>query len=348
VKGPYDIEFAALPSSERREFCLQAAARGRLALPAAAIEKDYWICWILKQIAEIPELRGEITFKGGTSLSKGWGLLDRFSEDLDLAVNRRVLGTHFTSSFEEPLTTSQRKKRLSELQKASLFYVTNEFISLLQSKIETLLSSTEFKLTPLQLGNEVQVEFEYPGTLIEQLGSILPVVRIELIPRAAHLPKEPRRIESFLGGVFPQFLRDESFQIDCLLPEKTFLEKILLIHETLLGRNAGSHRRSRHYYDVYKLYNAGIFERIRTRPHLVKEAINHRSTFYRYTSLDYAQILTSGVRFAPPPDQLISWKSDYQKSKILIFKDLPTFESLMAFSKQFEREFNAWAAHLSG
>ena len=82
--------FIKLSADERNLYCRQASERMDIPLPAAVIEKDFWVCWTLKVLNEIPELKGNITFKGGTSLSKAWGLIERFSEDIDIAINRKV------------------------------------------------------------------------------------------------------------------------------------------------------------------------------------------------------------------------------------------------------------------
>jgi predicted nucleotidyltransferase component of viral defense system len=79
--------FLASSGARRRELCEQAA--GRLGLQAASIEKDYWICWVLRGLFDLPEIGPQLTFKGGTSLSKAWKLIERFSEDIDLVIDRR-------------------------------------------------------------------------------------------------------------------------------------------------------------------------------------------------------------------------------------------------------------------
>lgn len=84
--------FTQLSSAERNLYCRQAAERMTNPLPASVIEKDFWVCWTLNLLNEVPELKGNITFKGGTSLSKAWGLIERFSEDIDIAINRKVFG----------------------------------------------------------------------------------------------------------------------------------------------------------------------------------------------------------------------------------------------------------------
>jgi hypothetical protein len=108
--------FIQLSSEERSLYCRQAAERMELPLPAAVIEKDFWVCWILNLLNEIPELKGNITFKGGTSLSKAWSLIERFSEDIDIAINRKVFGQEPPHGAENAASNTQRKMRLAGLE----------------------------------------------------------------------------------------------------------------------------------------------------------------------------------------------------------------------------------------
>jgi predicted nucleotidyltransferase component of viral defense system len=94
-----------------------------VSLPPAVIEKDFWVCWILQILNEIPELKGNITFKGGTSLSKAFGLIDRFSEDIDIAINRRVFGQEPPFGAEDAESNRQRKLRLEELERKSQSFI---------------------------------------------------------------------------------------------------------------------------------------------------------------------------------------------------------------------------------
>jgi len=96
-----------MSAEERRLVCVQAEER--LGLQAASIEKDFWVCWTLRELARLPELGGHLTFKGGTSLSKAWKLIDRFSEDIDLVVDRETLGFGGEASPERASSNAQRK-----------------------------------------------------------------------------------------------------------------------------------------------------------------------------------------------------------------------------------------------
>jgi hypothetical protein len=137
-------------------------------------------------------------------------------------------------------------------------------------------------------------------------------------------------------------LGEGSFNISTLSPARTFLEKLLFIHETLGGFNKGSERKSRHYYDLLKLYRAGIFERIRDNRELLQMVVKHRQTFFRYNTSDYAGILKNGVQVLPPKMSWADWRSDYSKTTVMIYNDIPSFDDLMKFAAQLEKEFNEW------
>jgi predicted nucleotidyltransferase component of viral defense system len=311
-------------------------------LPAAVIEKDFWVCWTLNLLNEIPELKGNITFKGGTSLSKAWGLIERFSEDIDIAVNRKVFGQQPPYGAEDATSNTQRKTRLEELEDKSASFVVDVLLPILQKKIEVYLDPIEFTLKPIQKGKEVNIEFEYPGTLKNELGGLLPVVLIELVPRADEIPNEERKITPIIYEIFEDLLGPGSFSVSTLAPERTFLEKLLFIHETLEGFNTGSERKSRHYYDLFRLYNSGVFERIKNNRELLQMVVEHRQTFFRYNTLDYEGILSNGVRVLPTKESWTDWRGDYTRTAVMIYKDIPSFEELMSFAEQLENEFNEW------
>ena len=100
--------FVDQTAERRRLICEQG--QEQLNLPAASLEKDYWVCWILRELFDIPEWGQSITFKGGTSLSKCWNLINRFSEDIDIVIEKSFLGFGGKNSPEAAPTKTQRKK----------------------------------------------------------------------------------------------------------------------------------------------------------------------------------------------------------------------------------------------
>lgn len=337
--------FTKLSSAERNLYCRQAAERMTIPLPASVIEKDFWVCWTLNLLNEVPELKGNITFKGGTSLSKAWGLIERFSEDIDIAINRKVFGQHPPHGAEDAESNRQRKIRLEELEKKNATFIMDVVLPRLQEEIAQHLSLDEFSLRHVQKGNEVNIEFEYPGTLKSELGGLLPIVLIELVPRADEIPNENRTVTPIIYEVFADILGEGSFQVSTLAPERTFLEKLLFIHETVGGFNKGSERKSRHFYDLLKLYRAGVFDRIKDNRELLQMVVEHRQTFFRYNTLDYSGILKNGVNVVPLKESWADWRSDYSRTIVMIYNDIPSFDDLMQFAAHLEKEFNDWVSN---
>lgn len=122
---------------------------------------------------------------------------------------------------------------MEDLEKKNSAFIKEILIPNLNEKIGDYLSSSEYKLRPVHKGNEVNIEFEYPGTLKNELGGLLLIVLIELVPRADEIPNEERKITPIVFEVFSELLGEGSFQASTLVPERTFLEKLLFIHETL-------------------------------------------------------------------------------------------------------------------
>ena len=105
--------FISMSDADRRRLCSEAEVK--TGLPAASIEKDFWVCWLLRELFSLPEWGASLTFKGGTALSKGWKLIERFSEDIDIVVDREFLGFGGDASPENAPSKKQRKVRLDAL-----------------------------------------------------------------------------------------------------------------------------------------------------------------------------------------------------------------------------------------
>jgi predicted nucleotidyltransferase component of viral defense system len=200
-------------------------------IPEAIVEKDYWVTYVLHRLGK-SEFAGKYVFKGGTSLSKGWKLLDRFSEDIDLL----FLSDDIDSS-------KQFRKRLKKVRD----YVSE-------------LPGLEFdEGNPDNTSsNEARVScFRYPNKSGQTLLSLAPTLKLEMGYRGGAQPAEVRKVQSYLGeelGLVGQSNMAEDVDgIDllCLHPRRTFVEKLFALHDAYESGKAES--KVRHYYDVYQL-----------------------------------------------------------------------------------------------
>jgi len=334
--------FIALSPEDRLLYCRQASERLPFPLPPAVIEKDFWVSWLLKLLMDLPETRGRLTFKGGTSLSKGWNLIDRFSEDIDLALDRSLFGQAPPHGAEDAKSNTKRKDRIEELSEASAAWITITLTPAMHACIAELLPEGGWTLAPKVKGNEVNVEFRYPGSLQGELGALLPVVLVELVPRADDQPNGPRTITPLVHEALADLLGPASFEVPTLAPERTLLEKAMFLHETVAGFHTGSERKSRHYYDLLKLIGAGFGASAIADRALFEMVIAHRRTFYRYNALDYDEILRNGITIVPPEAQWPDWRGDYDRTSAMIYRDRPTFDELIRVAQAYQDTFNAW------
>lgn len=334
--------FIALSPEDRSLYCRQASGLLRFSLPAAVVEKDFWVSWLLKLLMDLPETCGRLTFKGGTSLAKGWNLIDRFSEDIDLALDRGLFGQAPPLGAEDAASNRKRKERIDELGAACAAWVTGTLVPAMRIRIAQLLPGEHWTLEPVEKGNEVNIEFRYPGVLQGELGALLPVVLVELVPRADDRPSGPRTITPLVHEALPELLGPAGFEVPTLAPERTLIEKAMFLHEAVAGFNKGSERKSRHYYDLYKLIAAGHGDAAIADRALFELVIAHRRTFYRYNMLNYDAILRTGITIVPPEAQWPDWRGDYDRTSAMIYRDRPTFDVLMDTARGYQERFNAW------
>ena len=154
--------FLKMSSKDRRLACLQVEER--MHLQAASVEKDFWICWTLRELFALPGIGPHLTFKGGTSLSKAWKLIERFSEDIDLIVDKQTLGFAGDASPDQAPSKKQRKLRLEALMEACRRWVQETLQPALADRIRSVLGPTGWKLeVDPDMDDGQCLLFHYPG-----------------------------------------------------------------------------------------------------------------------------------------------------------------------------------------
>ncbi len=336
--------FIQLPPNERRIYLGQAEAmRG---LPAAALEKDFWVCWTLRELFQLPEIGEHLIFKGGTSLSKAWGLIERFSEDIDLVIDREMLGFGGDDSPEMAPSKKQRKKRGEALKAACQEFVHDRIASALQDRYgKALTGAGDWKLEPDPDDPDLQtLLFTYPGVFPPASGAYLrPVVKIEMGARSDIWPSEKRLIQAYVAEEFPNLLSDAAVQVQVIQPERTFWEKATLLHEEN-QRPTGKRRNprlSRHFYDLWAMIRAGVSERATADLALFERVVEHRQVFFPYTWVDYDTMAKGTLRIVPEEVLIPVWETDYRSMQdVMFFGKPPGFTEILQVVGDFERRFN--------
>ncbi|MBL4561427.1 MAG: nucleotidyl transferase AbiEii/AbiGii toxin family protein [Labilibaculum sp.] len=304
-------------------------------LPAYAIEKDWWVVQTLAILFKM-EIGEHLVFKGGTSLSKAWEIIERFSEDIDLAVDRSFFG------FEGKLGKKQRTK----LRKTANLYITETLYPKLQQnfnekgftgvriELETIISSDQ---------DPVIISVYYPN-VIESPGYIQPRLQIEIGCRSLREPFENRPIISMLDETYPKatFVQD-SVQIPSVLPERTFLEKIFLLHEEFQRpkKKIRVDRLSRHLYDIYQISKTEYADKVLKNKDLYETIVKHRHNFTKLGGVDYNLHQPRTINFLPPPELAPAWEADYKTmQEQMIHGNSPDFRKLIDTLTRLKEKIN--------
>ncbi len=315
-------EWFSLSNDQRREIFNQVSIQS--GLPPAAVEKDWWVSRALNAVFDLPFAQ-YLVFKGGTSLSKGWNLIERFSEDIDLAIDRSFLG------FEGDLSKTQVRK----LRKVSCAFIEGEFLKVLNDKVQELeipdveLSVEDFKDSDT---DPLVIEWNYLA-LTEQNEYLRPRVLIEIGSRSLMEPIKPREIRSLVGQQYPdQAFADKPFNVQTVLPKRTFLEKIFLLHEEFQkpAEHIRVDRLSRHLYDIEKLMDTDHGRQALEDQELYDAIITHRQVFNPLRGIDYTNHAKDKLNFIPPKDIIKAWEKDYQTmQESMIYGESLKFEELI-------------------
>jgi len=304
---------------------LYQAISNQTGIPTFAVEKDWWVVQCLATVFSLP-IKDHLVFKGGTSLSKAWKLIERFSEDIDLAIDRSYFGYHGS------LTKQQR----TALRKAASAYSAGPLFDMLQNAF----SSRGFQ----DLGFYMQesphsdedpriIEVHYPN-IVQSPGYLSSKVLIEIGCRSLKEPYSVQTFGSFIDEMYPDRpFSDQLIQVPTVTPERTFLEKVFLLHEEFQkpSEKIRSERMSRHLYDVFKLSKSRSVLRAINSRELYETIVQHRYDMTRISGVDYNKHHPRHIRILPPPEHETTWRRDYNRMREQMIYELnpPSYDALI-------------------
>mgnify|MGYP001512236231 FL=1 len=326
-----------LTENEQRLVLQQSAAR--YGLPPQAIEKDLWVSTILQIVFTLP-FAEKIIFKGGTSLSKVWHLIDRFSEDIDLAVDRSLF------DFEGDLT----KKQIKKLRKASSLFVKDEFTPALESALEKygLNNLCSVKPEPDGEGDSTYPEprkifVSYKSVWPDPLAYLSPIVMLEIGARSLLEPHENTHICSMVESLFPTIQTTiVDSEVATALASKTFLEKVFLLHElfSVEGHGEIANRKSRHLYDLSRMMDKDFALSAIDDDALWESIRHHREIFTSVSGMDYTPDIRKRLVLVPRENIITAWESDYKSMcTSMIYGEKPSFNQLIERMRELESRF---------
>lgn len=329
-------DYFSLNPAQQRQVIEQTAAK--LNLPVQAVEKDLWVTAILQVLFTLPCAHG-LVFKGGTSISKVWNAINRFSEDIDLAIDRSLF------DLDGELT----KKQVKKLRKVSSMFVREELFGQLCEAIAStpLYGLCEIESQPDGVGDSTYPEpriiyVKYASQFSDKIDYILPVVKIEAGARSLLEPTLNVAIKSLVDVALPSITTSlVDVEVRTAVAEKTFLEKCFLLHELFSrGVAVSANRRSRHLYDLHMMMRKGIDKRAVSDDELWNTIHHHRSTLTSISGVDYTPDIRSRIVLTPPAECVEDWKSDYQAMQgSMIYNNHPSFEELLQSMAELEMAF---------
>lgn len=301
-------------------------------------EKDWWVTQVLKAIFSLPYAE-HLSFKGGTSLSKCWHLINRFSEDIDIAINREFLGyggelsrTQISDKLRRATCTFVREHMQFDLREA-----------MLQQGIDEKSFNVHVNITSVSTMDPETIEVSYHSVLQES-EYIRHCVLIEVSGRSMQKPVKVENIQSLIDHYLPQsVVAEKSFVIPKVVtPERTFLEKVCLLHEEFSKpENIRVSRMSRHLYDIVMMMQVGVAEKALDDRQLFQDIVEHRRKFINLKDFDYNTLAPHLLSIVPPIPIMELWQKDYDEMlRTMIYGDAPSFEQVITQIRDLETKFH--------
>lgn len=321
--------FYALSTEERYEVLSEAS--DVLGMHPLFIEKDYWVCLVLKMLFSHKGMRPHLCFRGGTSLSKVYNLIERFSEDIDVELSPSYFADmpaeYLPQKGDSSSQVQNKEKKVRPYYRALMKEV---LIPHLEKEFAALgVSGITFTADNLEKARDPYILFiHYPSALREtDIGYVSSVVKLELCGRAEAEPNREAYITPYLGRVFES--EKENISVRAVLPQRTLWEKAFILHERNLKAlqdpaSSIPDRLARHYYDLASLMRAGCYD-----GELFEEVRDMRALKFAYSWVDYSGLTPSSLLIIPPADRLAEWQSDYEKMAPMLQHTPEPFESVL-------------------
>ncbi|ONF43306.1 nucleotidyl transferase [Marinobacter lutaoensis] len=331
--------YLKLPEADQKDILQGAAAE--LGRQATVLEKDIWVCWILQTLFSIPDAH-PMAFKGGTSLSKVYGAIDRFSEDVDITLDYR----HFEADFDpfaDGISNTKIKKFSNRLKDYVKGYANGTVIPFLRAELDKLPTAERHTIEVDETGEKIWVSF--PSVTEEPDDYLKPQVLIELGGRNVIDPNERHTISPYVAALTTE-LDYPTSEVVVLSPERTFWEKATLIHvECNRGQlKENAERLSRHWYDLVMLSRHTSGQAAVQNRDLFEDVVRHKKVFFKASYANYDACLENQLQLLPEDETLDGLRADYEKmiGAGMMYQAPPTFDEIVESIRQLEQDINTW------
>ena len=288
---------ARLLAKERGDLFRESAARR--GMRPAIVEKDFWVCWVLKQLFSDPTLENHLVFKGGTSLSKVFKLIERFSEDIDLVLDWQLLG--YGPGMKNPiqnLSNTQQDLFNKEINAKAANYIGGPFLD----RLRNLFRHVPGVVAAIDSRDPQCLNVGYPAAFHESY--LRPEVRLEIGPLASWVPSAPHAIIPYAAEDLPNVFDDPLCPVVAISAARTFWEKTTILHKEAHRTAAMPARYSRHYYDLYKMIESPVRGEALSNLKLLDDVVAFKRRFYPSAWARYDLAKPGTFRLRPQPSLL--------------------------------------------
>jgi hypothetical protein len=340
----------AANDEERRDLFVGAA--DRLRTDEQNIEKDFWVCWTLDALFNELETGGpRLLFKGGTSLSKGYGLIERFSEDIDITVFREDIGQPATFEELEAMSGKKRNARLEAIKDACQKYIQGPMLERVSVLMQQTLKNAN--MNP----NRARVEPDpddpdgqslllwYPTATADGNAYIRRAIKIESGAKSALDPHASVIVRPYIADDLPN-LDFAVGNVTTVDPSRTFWDKVVILHglrrwwDRRGELRGGGQRVSRHYYDVYRLLASETGRKATKDSEMAEDCVRHARMFFNRPDLDLASAVPGSFALTPHDGMLADLRRDYEAMSGMVFGPIPTVDAVVAAIVELEQRLN--------
>jgi len=315
--------------------------------PAHVVEKDFWVTYLLDTLFNRLTHNHRLMFKGGTSLSKCYNLIERFSEDIDLSLNMEDLGYGGEKAPHEiakqPDSKKKAERELETLKHTGETFLKDTLLPMLLEQITADIGSTDGWGLAIDTANPENIIFYYPKSLdTNEYGDqyVKPVVLIESGTKAAHEPIETVKINAFVESAIADI--KTSCTVKVLSPKRTFWEKATILHaENNINKpERVKERLSRHLYDLVMLYRSDIGKEAIKDIDLLASVAEHKKFYFRSGAANYDEAKPGTLKIVPHDDILDAFKQDYEKMGSMFSGEILSFDTILSILQDMENLIN--------
>ncbi len=337
-------EFLGFPP-ERRQALIEEAATRRSVDPVI-MEKDFWVCWLLSLLFADKEIAPHLVFKGGTSLSKVFDVIDRFSEDVDLSVSPEFVGAD-VKAYEAATSRNQREKAGLAIQVQCAKTVKGSIQPRLESKIGEYLGAkkgaTWLTYEDNPQGQSPNLYFHYPGAAGKRLAYIRPAILLEMGSITDQQPTGKHKVTPWIADILPNAFPNWTCQVTALEISRTFWEKATILHSEFHrpAKDPMPDRYARHYYDFVRMASHSESGTFMADKEMARRVAGWKAKYFPRTWGKYDTAVHGTFQLVPPDARLAALEDDYKKMAPLFVKEPPAFKKLLEELANVEKKLNA-------